>query len=217
MGGDPLEAQLRTPFAGFDPGVCAGVDEVGRGALFGPVFAAAVVLPGSALAPLAAAGLTDSKALSARRRQRLLPLITGLARAWGLGQASAREIDRDGIRAATESAMLRALQRLPATPALVLVDGILPLRPWRDPQRTLVRGDRHCLAIAAASVLAKQTRDALLLRLAAHHPGYGLEHHVGYGTAVHGDALRRLGTTPLHRHSFLGRQLSGARTSAGNP
>lgn len=195
-------------FAGHDPGVCAGVDEVGRGCLFGPVFAGAVVLPASALAPLADAGLTDSKALSPRQRQRLVPLITAAATAWGLGQASAAEIDHRGIRGATEAAMLRALQRLPQSPALVLVDGALPLRLWSGEQRCLVQGDRRCLAIAAASVLAKQARDALIRRLAEDFPGYGLERHVGYATAVHRQALRQLGPSPLHRRTFLRRLLS---------
>ncbi|MCT0217525.1 ribonuclease HII [Synechococcus sp. CS-1329] len=191
----------------------AGVDEVGRGCLFGPVFAAAVVLPAQAAAPLAAAGLTDSKALRPRHRQRLVPLITAQASAWALGQASAADIDRLGIRTATEMAMLRALQRLPQAPALVVVDGVLPLRLWRGRQRTLVQGDRRCLAIAAASVLAKQARDALIVRLAERFPGYGLERHAGYGTAIHREALIRLGPSSLHRLSFLGKLLSGPRAS----
>lgn len=185
----------------------AGVDEVGRGCWFGPVLAGAVILPASAAAPLAAAGLTDSKALSAHRRAQLVPQIQALALGWALGQASAAAIDRHGIRTATEWAMLRALQRLGAEPQLVLVDGVLPLRCWSGPQRTVVRGDRQSLAIAAASVLAKQARDALITRLAATHPGYGLERHAGYGTALHRQALLQLGPTPLHRRSFLRRVL----------
>ena len=191
----------------------AGVDEVGRGCWFGPVFAGAVILSPAAEVPLAAAGLTDSKALSARRRAQLVPQIQAAAQAWALGQASAREIDRHGIRTATERAMLRALQRLElqGVPALdlLLVDGVLPLRGWSGPQRTVVRGDSLCLAIAAASVLAKQARDALITRLAVAHPGFGLERHAGYGTAVHRQALLMLGPTPLHRRSFLSRVLPG--------
>lgn len=189
----------------------AGVDEVGRGCWFGPVFAGAVILPLEAGTALAAAGLTDSKALTPRRRARLVPLIQAATPTWALGQASAREIDRHGIRTATELAMLRALQRLPLrgaiTPELVLVDGVLPLRCWAGPQQTIVRGDSHCLAIAAASVLAKEARDALIQRLAVAYPGYGLERHAGYGTAVHRQALLTLGPTPLHRRSFLRRVL----------
>jgi ribonuclease HII len=195
------------PWQGRDPARCAGVDEVGRGCLFGPVFAAAVVLPSSALDPLAAAGLTDSKQLTARRRAVLVPQIQRAAAAWALGQASALEIDRHGIRTATERAMHRALQKLPAAPELVLVDGVLPLRCWSGAQRTLVAGDSACPAIAAASVLAKQARDRLIRDLARRFPGYGLERHVGYGTVQHRQALLMLGPTPLHRRSFLGRLL----------
>jgi len=203
------EDQPGGELAGGDPGgVLAGVDEVGRGCLFGPVFAAAVILPPRAEAPLAAAGLTDSKALSPRRRAALVPLIQRLAGAWGVGQASAAEIDRLGIRGATELAMVRALQRLDQPIGLVLVDGILPLRLWPGRQRTLKGGDRLCAAIAAASVLAKEERDALIRRLAPRFPGYALERHVGYGTALHRRALQDLGPTTLHRRSFLRRTLA---------
>ena len=183
----------------------AGVDEVGRGCLFGPVFAATCCLDATALPILAAAGVQDSKALKPAHRQRLLPLIHRLATDLGLGQASAREITRHGIRAATELAMMRALQRLVKVPQLVLVDGNLKLRPWRNPQQTVVRGDQRCLTIACASIVAKQARDGLLLRLDQHFPGYGLASHKGYGTPRHRAALQRLGPTPLHRISFLGK------------
>ena len=186
----------------------ASVDEVGRGCWYGPVFAGAVILPAQARASLAAAGLTDSKKLTARRRAHLVPLIQQHAECWALGQASAREIDQVGIRAATERAMLRALQRLGAPlPELVLVDGVLPLRLWHAPQQTVVRGDSEHLEIAAASVLAKQARDALISRLAERFPGYGLERHAGYGTAVHRAAVVQAGPTPLHRRSFLSKVL----------
>ena len=179
------------------------MDEVGRGCLFGPVFAAAVVLPAEALGPLQQAGLTDSKRLTPRRRAALVPQIQRAALSWGIGQATAAEIDALGIRPATELAMLRALHKLVRPPALLLVDGVLPLRPWSGEQRTLVAGDGRCLAIAAASVLAKECRDALLRRLACRYPGYGLERHAGYGTPQHRQALMQLGITPLHRRSFL--------------
>ena len=196
-------ATVTDPWVGRSPHHCAGVDEVGRGCLFGPVLAAAVVLTAEAAARLAAAGLTDSKKLSPRRRAALVPLIRQQANAWGIGQASAADIDRFGIRPATEAAMRRALQRLPETPGLLIVDGVLPLRGWPGEQVTLVGGDSHCGAIAAASVLAKEERDALIRRLASRFPGYGLERHAGYGTAQHRQALQRLGPTPLHRLSFL--------------
>ena len=191
--------------ADMDPSAesIAGVDEVGRGCWFGPVFAGAVVLSEVAAVELLAEGLTDSKALTVRRRARLVPLIEDAATAWALGQASAREIDALGIRSATELAMLRALQRLPIPLELVLVDGVLPLRLWMGPKRTVVRGDSKCAAIAAASVLAKQARDGLIKRLASRFYGYGLERHVGYGTAIHRRALLDLGPTALHRRSFL--------------
>ena len=179
------------------------MDEVGRGCLFGPVFAAAVVLETSAATALLAEGLTDSKKLSPRRRAALVPRIEALALAWSLGKASAASIDQHGIRDATEEAMLQALQQLPAVPGLVLVDGVLPLRGWPGEQVCLVRGDSRQPAIAAASVLAKQARDRLILELAASYPGYGLERHVGYGTPQHRAALLQLGPTPLHRTSFL--------------
>lgn len=201
----PADLGLLDPWQGRDPAQCAGVDEVGRGCLFGPVFAAAVVLPASSLAPLAERGLTDSKKLTARRRAALVPAIEQWADAWALGQASALEIDRHGIRLATERAMHRALQKLSRSPALVIVDGVLPLRGWTGEQATLVRGDSLCPAIAAASVLAKQARDGLITALAQRYPGYGLERHAGYGTAQHRAALVQLGPTPLHRLSFLGR------------
>ena len=198
-----LRATAQDPYLGHDPGHCVGVDEVGRGSLFGPVFAAAVQLPAAAHGPLQQAGLTDSKRLTARRREALVPQIVQWAAAWSLGQASAAEIDRLGIRPATELAMLRALQRRDWRPQLVLVDGNLPLRPWPGPQATLIAGDQHCLAIAAASVLAKQARDGLLVRLALQYPGYGLERHAGYGTAQHRAALAEQGLTPQHRSSFV--------------
>lgn len=185
----------------------AGVDEVGRGCLFGPVFAAAVVLDGSAAKRLLEAGLNDSKKLSAKRRAALVPLIQKLCVASGLGQASAREIDCCGIRVATERAMLRALQRLPQSPGLVLIDGNLPLRLWLGPQRSVIAGDSRSATIAAASVLAKEARDALIRRLAARFPGYGLEHHAGYGTEQHRQSLMASGPTPLHRQTFLKRLL----------
>ena len=185
----------------------AGVDEVGRGCLFGPVWAAAVVLPPQAFKGLRSLGVTDSKALSAKRRAALLPVIQRQVLAFGYGQASAHEIDANGIRVATELAMLRALQRLQQPPAHVLVDGSLPLRPWPGSQECVVAGDSHCLTIACASILAKQGRDALLQRLDQRWPGYGFAQHKGYGTLAHRDALKRLGPTPMHRLSFLNADL----------
>ena len=187
----------------------AGVDEVGRGCWFGPVFAGAVVLSDAARETLSAAGLTDSKALSSKRRAQLVPLILEQAESWALGQASAQEVDGLGIRSATERAMLRALQRLGSpAPDHVLVDGNLPMRLWSGSQETVVRGDSAHLEIAAASVLAKQARDALLVRLGQRYPGYGFERHACYGTAQHRAAVLSLGPTQLHRRSFLRKVLA---------
>ena len=171
------------------------------------MFAAAVVLDEAAEKFLWQAGLTDSKKLTAKRRAGLVPLIEQHCLTRGLGQASAREIDAVGIRGATERAMLRALQKLEHSPNVVLVDGNLPLRLWSGPQLTLVGGDSRSAAIAAASVLAKEARDALIRRLSNRFPGYGLERHAGYGTALHWEALLALGPTSLHRRSFLRRLL----------
>ena len=186
-----------------------GVDEVGRGCWFGPVFAAAVSLSDSAAEELSALGLTDSKALSPRRRAALVPQIEARATCWALGQGSAREVDARGIRVATELAMLRALHRFPCPAELVLVDGVLPLRPWPGRQRTIVRGDSQEASIAAASVLAKEARDALIRRLAQRFPGYALERNAGYGTAQHRAALLASGPTSMHRHTFLTKLFRG--------
>ena len=183
--------------------VIVGIDEVGKGSLFGPVFAGAVILGINAEAELTNEGLKDSKLLTAKRRARLVPLIQEKAQDWGLGQASSREIDSMGIRKATELAMLRALQRIENPIDTVLVDGILPIRLWKGKQKTLVHGESKSIAIAAASVLAKETRDALIKRLSNDYPEYGLKTNVGYGTKLHREVLLDLGPTPLHRQSFL--------------
>jgi len=183
----------------------AGIDEVGKGSLFGPVFASAVVLTKSAELKLREEGLKDSKLLTSKKRADLVPKIRELSERWGLGQASAKEIDCIGIRRATEKAMIRALHRLGFEPNLVLVDGSLPLRGWNGKQKCLIKGESHSTAIAAASVLAKEARDELIKRLAARFPEYGLETNVGYGTKFHREMLHKLGHSSLHRKSFLSR------------
>ena len=180
-----------------------GVDEVGKGALFGPVFAGAVILESDAETTLLEAGLKDSKALTSKKRASLSPLIQEKAKDWGLGQASAQEIDSIGIRKATELAMLRALQKLQNPIDIVLVDGVLPIRIWNGEQKTLVHGESKSAAIAAASVLAKEARDSLIKRLSNQYPEYGLTSNVGYGTKLHREILIAFGPTPLHRQSFL--------------
>ncbi len=181
----------------------AGVDEVGKGCLFGPVFAGAVILNKANELTLLNNGLKDSKKLNFRQRNNLVPLIKKNSIAWSLGQASAREIDSLGIRMATEKAMLRALEKFLSPPDLILVDGILPIRLWEGKQQTQVRGESHFASIAAASVLAKEARDELISRLACKYNLYGLEKNKGYGTEIHRRNLIKTGATKLHRKSFL--------------
>ncbi len=181
----------------------AGIDEVGKGALFGPVFAASVSLNKEAEFKLIQLGLKDSKKLSFNKRFQLAPIIKLLADSWALGQASAREIDAHGIRLATEKAMIRAVDRLPKKPDLLLVDGNLPLRLWNGDQENLIKGEDKSPSIAAASVLAKVSRDLLIKRLAIKYPFYGLDKNVGYGTTFHRNQIIEIGPTELHRKSFL--------------
>ena len=181
----------------------AGVDEVGKGCLFGPVFAGAVILSKANELQLLNKGLKDSKKLNFRQRNYLVPLIKKNSIAWSLGQASAREIDSIGIRLATEKAMLRALEKFLSKPDLILVDGILPISLWTGKQQTQVRGESHFPSIAAASVLAKEARDELIKRLACKYTFYGLEQNKGYGTKIHRNNLIKEGASRLHRKSFL--------------
>lgn len=174
----------------------AGVDEAGRGCLFGPVFAAAVVLDPFKPVP----GLADSKALAPGRRLELAQLIREHSLAWAVASASAEEIDRINIREASRLAMRRAVAALRPPCDYLLVDALHI--DWPVPQQALVKGDARVAAIAAASILAKTARDALMAELDLRYPGYGLARHKGYGTAGHLEALRRLGPTPLHRRSF---------------
>lgn len=176
--------------------VIAGLDEVGRGPLAGPVLAAAVVL----LKPLA--GLADSKTISAKRREVLAEALAQPGQALiGLGAASVGEIDVLNILGATMLAMQRALARLPITPDLALVDGNrTPVLPC--PAESVVGGDGKVPAIAAASIVAKVTRDRLMAKLDRRHPGYGWSKNAGYPTAEHRQALLRLGLCEHHRRSF---------------
>jgi ribonuclease HII len=181
--------------------VVAGLDEVGRGALCGPVVAGAVVLgPGFDVT-----GLDDSKRLTRRQRERLAERIRHEARAVSLGSASPAEIDRLNILRATHLAMRRAVSGLVVRPDLVLVDG-LPVEVLGPPQRAIVKGDALSVSIAAASIVAKVERDALMRALGARFPAYGLARNMGYASEGHRDALRRLGPTEIHRRSFNGTQ-----------
>jgi len=176
-------------------GPVCGVDEAGRGPWAGPVSAAAVILAG----PIP--GLDDSKALSARQREDLEPLIKARARAWAVGFASPEEIARLNILGATGLAMRRAVEALGRVPTLALVDGNYAFR-LSCQVRTVVGGDSLCASIAAASILAKTARDRLMMEMDALHPGYGFAAHKGYGVPEHAEALARLGPCPIHRMSF---------------
>jgi ribonuclease HII len=175
----------------------AGVDEVGRGPLAGPVVAAAVILDPAR--PVA--GLADSKVLSPRRRTAVAEAVRDTALAWALGRAEVAEIDRLNILQATLLAMQRAVVALSRSPQLALVDGNrCPSLPCAAV--AVVGGDRSVAAISAASVLAKVARDDEMAELDARYPGYGLAAHKGYPTAAHREALARLGPLPIHRRSF---------------
>ncbi|VVM08225.1 ribonuclease HII [Methylacidimicrobium tartarophylax] len=189
---------------GFHP--AAGVDEVGRGCLAGPVIAAAVVLPARIrLHPW----LDDSKRLQPHQRSSVCDWIVSLPGvAYGIGLASAQEVDRWNVLAATMLAMARAVLALRERPGIVLVDG-RETPPVELPARAIVGGDGRCACIAAASILAKVTRDRWMEAVDRDHPQFGFARHKGYGTALHWEALRLYGTTSLHRQSFLGRLSEG--------
>lgn len=189
----------------------AGVDEVGRGALFGPVVAAAVILPPSALPELAAAQIRDSKKLSSDRRLKLATKICQVALDWKIGFASAAEIDQVNILQASLLAMKRAVLKLKVQPGLCLIDGNQPLQNLSIPQQTIVKGDERSLAIASASIVAKVWRDDLIMRLATKYPIYDLLANKGYGTQRHIQALQRYGPSRLHRLSFRPCQARGER------
>jgi len=188
-----LESRLRRQ--GVWP--VAGVDEVGRGPLAGPVAAAAVILDPARLP----AGVDDSKALSAKQRDAAFDLILSTAHAVSVAFVTAAEIDAMNIRRASLAAMARAVAGLSRAPAFVLVDGSDP-PPLACPCRAIVKGDASILSIAAASIVAKVARDAMMRRLAAAYPDYGFETNAGYAARRHLDALEKIGPTPAHRLSF---------------
>ena len=179
-------------------GPICGVDEAGRGPLAGPVGAAAVILPPEAELP----GLNDSKKLSEKKREQLFPEIQRLALAWSVAFASVEEIEERNILGATMLAMNRAISGLNLRPELALIDGNRN-REIQVPSRCVVHGDARCASIAAASILAKVSRDRLMVELAREYPQYGFEQHKGYGTKAHYAALREYGPCPAHRPSFL--------------
>ncbi len=175
----------------------AGVDEAGRGALAGPVVAAAVILPEEFNHP----DLDDSKVLSPEKREELYAVIIEEAVSYAVASASSEEIDQYGILRATLLAMTRALEALDPSPQLALIDGQFTT-PWRGLQKAVIDGDARCLSVAAASILAKVTRDRFMEEADQEFPEYGFFQHKGYATRRHLEALRQYGPCPIHRRSF---------------
>jgi ribonuclease HII len=205
LGFRPFEADALTH--GFN--AVAGVDEVGRGPLAGPVVAAAVILPHGFTHP----EIKDSKLLSAQQREKLAPIIQQAAASWALGIIDVDGIDRLNILRASLTAMVQALQSLTSKPDCVLIDGNqkIPLELFAEfgsivaqplYQKTIVKGDQFCLSIAAASIVAKVARDQIMLDFDKQYPEYGFAGHKGYASAAHLAALQRYGPTPIHRRSF---------------
>jgi ribonuclease HII len=191
----PIERELRSMVGPF----IAGVDEVGRGPLAGPVVACAVIMPPDVRA---IPGVDDSKQLTAAERERLAVKIRERAVSFGVGAASVREIDRVNIYHATVIAMRRALRRLTVVPNQVLIDG-KPIRTLEIPHTAIVGGDDACYTIACASIVAKVTRDRLMRRLSTRYPLYAWERNVGYSTEAHLGGIAEHGVTPHHRRSFI--------------
>lgn len=184
----------------YDEGIAllCGVDEAGRGPLAGPVCAAAVILPRNCVIP----GLNDSKKLTEKKREALYDVILESAVSCGIAFATVEEIEEHNILVATFMAMNRAIAQLAPRPELALIDGNRNT-DIRLPSRCIVGGDGKCADIAAASVLAKVTRDRYMLQMAEQYPEYGFEKHKGYGTKAHYEAIRQYGPSPIHRPSFL--------------
>ncbi|MCB9228081.1 MAG: ribonuclease HII [Deltaproteobacteria bacterium] len=183
-----------------------GIDEVGRGCIAGPVYAAAVILDYERLKQLDSSArnlIRDSKTLSAAQRSKIAPKITEeLALDFSIGWSSSEEIERQGIVAATFGAMLKALQSLSVPSDYLMIDGQRPLAGYSGKQEWVIRGDQTCYNIAAASILAKVARDQFMAEQAILYPDYGFNTHVGYGTAKHLEAIRKNGICPLHRKNF---------------
>jgi ribonuclease HII len=180
----------------------AGLDEAGRGALAGPVVAAAVILPLNDQMETLLHGVNDSKQLTAKRREILFHLIVEHALAYGISQQPAAMIDEIGILPANKLAMQAAVSQLIPQPEFLLIDGRIRLPQLNIPQQAIVRGDSASLSIAAASILAKVTRDRLMVQLDGQYPRYGFARHKGYGTEFHRAAIAQYGPCPQHRHSF---------------
>ncbi|HJM82899.1 MAG TPA: ribonuclease HII [Nitrospinota bacterium] len=193
--------------------IIAGVDEAGRGPLAGPVVAAAVIFSQE----VTIKGLTDSKKLSKKQREKFYPIIIDKAESHGIGIVDSTVIDRINILQATKKAMLQAVRRLNNSPDFLLIDGNQTI-DWEGKQQVVVKGDNLSLSIAAASVLAKITRDKIMEQLARYYPQYGFENHKGYGSKSHMEALAKHGPCPIHRITFRGvvEQTENHKTSTSN-
>lgn len=187
-------------------GVIAGVDEAGRGPWAGPVVAGAVVFHTRQINPYLLVSLNDSKKLSAKKREELYCLIEAEAQcgtlSYGIGEATAKEIDEFNILQATFMAMRRAVEKLECVPDIALIDGNRAPKEFLCPVKTVIKGDALSLSISAASIMAKVYRDRLMADLAQKYPGYGFEKNAGYGTKAHIAGLHKLGVTPEHRKSY---------------
>lgn len=190
---EPFEDEIQTQ--GYQ--IIAGIDEAGRGPLAGPVVAAAVVLPRGKKIK----GLNDSKKLSPAQREKFFHLIFEHAQGIGVGIVEAPEIDRSNIWRATQKAMVEAIKNLPACPDFLLIDGKFPLAV-SIAQKVIIKGDQRCQSIAAASIIAKVTRDRIMVNYHETYPQYNFARHKGYATKEHLAAIRRYGCCPIHRHSF---------------
>jgi ribonuclease HII len=204
---DPPDLQFEIALWKSGLELVAGLDEAGRGALAGPVAVGAVILPPDPYLTRALAGVRDSKQMTPRQRALCAPCIQETVLTWAVAYASPEEIDRFGIVSATRLAGMRALETLTPQPIFLLTDFRLELPESELPQTSLSGGDTRCLSIAAASVLAKTERDALMRKLNGQYPGYGLGQNKGYGTQAHRSALKRLGYSPVHRKSFTLKEL----------
>jgi len=180
-----------------------GLDEVGRGSVFGPVLSAVIVLTKQNALTLKKLGVNDSKKLTPKKRRNFFPKIISLSSDYSLGLSSVREIDKFGIRYATELSMIRAVKKLKNMPSELIIDGPLSLRLWEGNQRNIVSGDSKFTSIAAASIIAKVTRDSMMERLDSKYPGYFIFKNKGYGTKEHFSSINEKGLTNLHRKSFL--------------
>lgn len=203
---DNLFAQISTDTLAFEKTAyargffsVAGVDEAGRGPLAGPVMAAAVILPMG----LCIAEVDDSKKLTSQKREHLFDVIMSQALSVGVGVVEPDVIDRINILQATRLAMLKAIEQLAQQPDYILIDGITPI-DTTIPQKTIKKGDSLSISIAAASIIAKVTRDRLMVAMDLLYPGYGFAGHKGYGSALHLEAIRRFGPSPIHRLTFGG-------------